>query len=573
MMRSCRLPGLALLAVLCAAPAHAFQWSGNKWPTPTTGFHVDIPGANGLWNTAFQNAMTEWAATVFQFTIFSNSLADPCADDLRNGVGFRSDVCGFAFGSTTLAITQSRFIPGTPGELIEADIIFNSNELWDVFNGPLTSSVNDFKRVAVHELGHAIGLSHEDNVASIMATFQGDIEVPQQDDVNAILAIYGGTPPPGSCETQTPLGVNTSVSGTITGSCTIAQLLGLQDNSGVEQYLITLPTDGRLTLIMQSTELDSFLWLFDAGLSTSLATDDDSGGGPDGFDAQLSLDLAAGTYVVLANAFSPGQTGSFTLTSSLAPTSPLVAAVLPASRSVQVGNTATAFATMINTATVTATGCSIAPLTSVPASFSYQTTDLATNALIGTPNTPVDIAPGGFQSFVFALAPTSVFNPSDVQLNFDCFNTDPAPVTVGVNTLLLSASNTPEADVIALAATVSGDGVVRLPGPSGSGAFAVATVNVGTADTITASADTGSRSLPLALSICETNPTTGVCLAPAAATVTSTISNGATPTFAVFIGATGEVVFDPALSRVFVRFRDLAGSTRGSTSVAVTTAP
>jgi hypothetical protein len=193
--------------------------------------------------------------------------------------------------------------------------------------------------------------------------------------------------------------------------------------------------------------------------------------------------------------------------------------------------------------------------------------------LIGTPNTPVDIAPGGFQSFVFALAPTSVFNPSDVQLNFDCFNTNPAPVTVGVNTLLLSASNTLVADVIALAATVSGDGVVRLPGPSGSGAFAVATVNVGTADTITASADTGSRSLPVALSICETNPTTGVCLAPAAATVTTTISNGATPTFAIFISAAGEVAFDPALSRVFVRLRDLAGSTRGSTSVAVTTAP
>lgn len=571
MMRSRQLLGLALLAVLCAGPAQAFQLSGNKWPTATTSFHVDIPGANGLWNTAFENAMTEWAATVFQFTIFSNSLADPCGDDLRNGVGFRSDVCGFAFGSTTLAITQTRFIPGTPGELIEADIIFNSNEQWDVFNGPLTSSVNDFKRVAVHELGHAIGLSHEDSVASIMATFQGDIEIPQQDDINAMLTLYGGAPPPGSCETQVPLGLNTSVSGTITGGCTIAQLLGVQDNSGVEQYLITLPTDGRLTISMQSEVLDSFLWLFDASLSTRLATDDDSGGGPNGFGAQLSLDLAAGTYVILANAFAPGQTGSFTLTNSFAPTSPLVAAVLPASRSVQVGNTATAFATVINTGTVTATGCSIAPLTSVPASFSYQTTDPATNALTGTPNTPVDIATGGFQSFVFALTPTAAFNPTDLQLIFDCFNTSPAPVTVGLNSLLLSASTAPVPDIVALAATPSGDGVLNLPGSSASNAFAVAAVNVGVSGTVTATADTGGVVLPVAVFICESNPATGACLSSPSPSVTTTISAGATPTFSIFVTATGSIPFDPAFNRIFVRFEEAAGVPRGLTSVAVRT--
>ena len=573
MPRSRRLAGVAALVVLYAGAAQAFQWSGNKWPTPTTSFHVDIPGAGGLWSTAFESAMGEWAATVFRFTVFSDSFADPCADDSRNGVGFASDVCGFAFGSTTLAVTQTRFIPGTPGELTEADIIFNSNELWDVFSGPPTSGVNDFKRVAVHELGHAIGLSHEDSVVSIMAPFQGDIEVPQPDDINGVLTIYGGAPLVESCETQTPLELNTTVGGTITGGCTIAQLLGLQDNSGVEQYLITLPTDGRLTLSMQSAELDSFLWLFDATLTSRLATDDDSGGGPNGFDAGLALDLAAGTYVILANAFGAGQTGNFTLTNSFAPSSPLAAAVLPASRSVQVGGTATAFATVINSGTVVATGCSIAPLTGMPASFSYQITDPATNTLKGTPNTPVDIAASGLQSFVFALVPTADFNPTDVQLNFDCFNTSPAPVTVGLNTLLLSASNTPVADVIALAATVSGDGVVRLAGPSRSGAFAVATANVAAADTITASVDTGSRSLPTTLSICKTNPTTGVCLAPPAATVTTTIDNGATPTFAIFVGATAELAFEPALNRVFVRLRDTTGSTRGSTSVAVTTAP
>ena len=54
-----------------------------------------------------------------------------------------------------------------------------------------------------------------------------------------------------------------------------------------------------------------------------------------------------------------------------------MAAVLPGSRSVQVGATATAFATIINVGSVTATACSLSLLTSLPVTFAYQTTDPA----------------------------------------------------------------------------------------------------------------------------------------------------------------------------------------------------
>ena len=246
------------------------------------------------------------------------------------------------------------------------------------------------------------------------------------------------------------------------------------------------------------------------------------------------------------------------------------ASILPASRSVQVGNTATAFATMINPATATATSCGITPITTVPASFSYQTTDPATNALTGTPDTPVDIAGGGVQSFLFAFTPTATIPSTDVQLAFDCTNSDPAPVTIGLNTLLLSASMNPVSDIVALAATPTGDGIVNLPGDTGANAFAVATVNVGSQGMITVSADTGSATLPVVLFVCETNAT-GACLSPPASSVTTTIAAGATPTFSIFVTGTGTVPFDPANNRVFVRFRNANGATRGSTSVAVQT--
>jgi hypothetical protein len=50
-----------------------------------------------------------------------------------------------------------------------------------------------------------------------------------------------------------------------------------------------------------------------------------------------------------------------------------------------------------------------------------------------------------------------------------------------------------------------------------------------------------------------------------------TINAGATPTFAIFATASGQVPFDPANNRIFVIFSDAGGTVRGSTSVAVET--
>jgi hypothetical protein len=247
----------------------------------------------------------------------------------------------------------------------------------------------------------------------------------------------------------------------------------------------------------------------------------------------------------------------------------LAASVLPTSRSTQVGSTATAFATIINTGPGTATGCFIGPVTSVDATFLYQTTDPATNALTGTPNTPADIAEGAAQTFLFAFTSTAPFALTDVVLNFDCANTDPATSISGVNTLQLSASSTPVPDIIALA---TGTGILDLPASgNGNGAFAVATVNVGTTGSITAQAIASPPSLPLILNVCQTDSNSGACINPTtpAGSATVTIGPGETPTFAVFATATDTIPLDPANSRIFVEFRDAGNILRGSTSTAV----
>jgi hypothetical protein len=247
---------------------------------------------------------------------------------------------------------------------------------------------------------------------------------------------------------------------------------------------------------------------------------------------------------------------------------------------VQVGTPATAFATVINNGPGLATGCSISPVPQLGATFGYQTTD-STNKLIGTPNTPADIQPGGKQSLVFSLTPSAPVPSTDVALTFACTNADPAPIVTGLDTLLFSASFQAVPDIVALAATVSGDGIVNLitappsvsaaASPVFAGAFAVAAVNVGIGDDIIVSANTGKSSAPLILALCETNPATGFCKTSILPTIPTHINANATPTFAVFVISQQVIPFDPANTRVFVVFTGSDAVVRGSTSVAART--
>ncbi len=256
---------------------------------------------------------------------------------------------------------------------------------------------------------------------------------------------------------------------------------------------------------------------------------------------------------------------------------PLLAAVLPSSRSVSMNANATVFATVLNTGTNSLTGCSIVG-PGTPPYFNYQTTDPRTNALTGAPNTPVSIPAGGAQSFLLTLlGSTPTAGPKNDFFQFACAGTNNAPVLVGLNTLSFLVTDTPGPDTIALVATQSNDGILHIPGSNGSGAFAVATANVGTGATVTVNVAVHT-SLPISLSVCETNPTTGQCLNPPSDVLSTTINAGATPTFAVFATASGAIPFDPGHNRISVEFRasvSAAGRTQylqvGGTSVAVQT--
>jgi hypothetical protein len=172
---------------------------------------------------------------------------------------------------------------------------------------------------------------------------------------------------------------------------------------------------------------------------------------------------------------------------------------------------------------------------------------------------------------VISASPSMPFDPTDVRFDFAGTNAAPVAPLVGINTLPLSASAGPVPDIVALAATLGSNGIVDIPSVAGTGVFSVATVNVGAvAGNITVGAGTGGVSVPVTITLCETHPVIGDCLAPPAASVTRTINPGETPTFGFFVVGHGLVAFDPAVNRVFVRFQE-GGVTRGATSVAART--
>ena len=81
------------------------------------------------------------------------------------------------------------------------------------------------------------------------------------------------------------------------------------DDSYVDIYEITMPAAGTIQVDMTSSDVDSYLGLFEAG-GVLLAEDDNSGGGR---NARIERQVPAGQYRVWANTLSGSVTGAYSL--------------------------------------------------------------------------------------------------------------------------------------------------------------------------------------------------------------------------------------------------------------------
>ena len=300
MKPSALLMPLALAAIF-TAPVNAYELHDYKWHSATMTFHVDIPGRSGLWNRAFEEAMGRWnQATIFTFES-RRIYEDPCdTGDWESGVDFASDICGDSFGpsGTSLAVTRN-WVIGKSTQ-VASNITFNSKRSWRVYDGP-DSYDPDFRRVAVHELGHTLGLAHvEEYARSIMTPYVDDIIRPQADDIAGVLALYEVAVPPRPPNDDISNAIEVDrLSGRTTSSNVGATTEPGEPGSG--NYSVwwwwRAPASGRLTVDTVGSDFDTVIGVYTGtqgqfGSLQSLAENFD----PDGSsESRVDLDVTEGT--------------------------------------------------------------------------------------------------------------------------------------------------------------------------------------------------------------------------------------------------------------------------------------
>lgn len=318
---------LPLLLPLLTLPVFAFEIDGSKWLGAETEIYADMNGisiSGTRWNVALLSGILEWNnKTPFNFILREEKI-DPCANDGRNGVDFVPDLCDDEFGENTLAVTITWVIPQILGEprLSQADILINQNVGFDVYDGNLFRfgfPHIDFGRTMLHELGHVLGLNHENGKPAIMSTAVGDTFLVQADDIAGVETLYGGL---SNCDIK-PLRFGLLSDALDDNDCTVVELtVGGTDTSFIDLYSFELTSSTTVNFSMTSASLDSILILADADLRY-LDYDDKSA---DVCNSTLTRTLPPGSYFLLANTWDAqskpecGVVGEYQIASSFSST-------------------------------------------------------------------------------------------------------------------------------------------------------------------------------------------------------------------------------------------------------------
>lgn len=215
-MRSAALLFFATLCV-CSSRASAYQLLGSSW-NPELGpveYHLEPSGSDDISDGSDLQALREsfrrWACIPGSSLRFVESTQPGVKQvNLDDGINtlFWDEDGSFGLGPGTLGVTVGSAPAGPDATVIRdaADIVFNGfDSTWGTTQEDATGGKVDVASIAIHEIGHWVGLGHPcddpqetqclgpDESVMTPAYPGGLFREPLADDINGLVAMYPST--------------------------------------------------------------------------------------------------------------------------------------------------------------------------------------------------------------------------------------------------------------------------------------------------------------------------------------------------------------------------------------------
>jgi len=222
---------------------------GQNGPTTSNLYATLNPLGQTSWQNAFIKAAQTWAQVAnINFTFVSDNGTPEGGGNYQQGDPNMGDIriSGYNFNNPSV-LAETYLPPPANSFSVAGDISFNTGVAWKLGN----PGGYDVYTVAVHELGHALGLDESLNsYADMYANYEGKVLGLYSDDVNGVQAIYGPRPAD-YVNSSFPYAIDTTGQINPTTLTAVINNLSLNNGSSADYWKFTTPSNTNSTVTIQ----------------------------------------------------------------------------------------------------------------------------------------------------------------------------------------------------------------------------------------------------------------------------------------------------------------------------------